>query len=148
MAANYDKLWAILKERKMLTRDVDFAEIQDIFLKLLPENAIILDIGCGSGRDIKYFLDRGYYVDGSLEMCKVARKYTGIDVKHMYFHELNDIEKYDGIWACASVLHVEKDSLPDIIHRMSAATKRMELSIFRSSMAIMKAKEMVDILRI
>ena len=108
------------------TRDVNFAEIQDTFLKLLPENAIILDIGCGSGRDTKYFLDRGYYVDavdGSLGLCKAARKYTGIDVKHMYFHELNDSEKYDGIWACASILHVEKDKLPDIIHKMSTATK-------------------------
>lgn len=48
------------------------------FLKHLPPNAYILDFGCGSGRDSKYFLDNGYKVkaiDGSIEMCKLASKY-------------------------------------------------------------------------
>ena len=108
------------------TRDVNFAEIQDTFLELLPENARILDFGCGSGRDAKYFLEQGYMVDaidGSLELCIAASDYTGLNVKHMLFQELNENEMYDGIWACASVLHVEKVKLPDIIHKMSTATK-------------------------
>lgn len=79
---------------------VDFTEIQDMFLELLPDNAYILDFGCGSGRDTKYFLDKGYSVDaidGSSELCKAATEFTGIDVKHMYFHELIDalIEVYN-----------------------------------------------------
>ena len=61
--------------------------------------------------------------DGSLELCKAASEYTGINVKHMLFQELNEKEKYDGIWACASVLHVKKEELPDIIRKMSFATK-------------------------
>ena len=106
---------------------VDFTEIQDMFLELLPDNAYILDFGCGSGRDTKYFLDKGYSVyaiDGSSELCKAATEFTGIDVKHMYFHELNVEEKYDGIWACASVLHVRREELPEIIRKMCVATKR------------------------
>lgn len=109
------------------TLNVDFTEIQDMFLELLPDNAYILDFGCGSGRDTKYFLDKGYTVDaidGSSELCKAASEFAGIDVKHMYFHELNVKEKYDGIWACASVLHVRREELPGIIRKMSVATKR------------------------
>ena len=92
----------------------------------MPNNAHILDFGCGSGRDTKYFLERGYNVDasdGSLELCQAAGEYTGIQVKHILFHELDEVEKYDGIWACASILHVKRDGLPDIIHKMSLATK-------------------------
>lgn len=108
------------------TVSVDFKYIQDIFLKLLPEHAKILDFGCGSGRDTKYFLEQGFMVDamdGSLELCKAAREYTGINVKHMLFQDLNVKEFYDGIWACASILHVKKTELPDIIRKMSLATK-------------------------
>lgn len=105
---------------------VDFAHIQNLFLELLPERARILDFGCGSGRDTKYFLEQGYIVDatdGSLELCKAASEYTGVTVKHMLFRELNEVEIYDGIWACASVLHVKKVELPEIIRKMSSATK-------------------------
>ena len=41
----------------------------------------------------------------------------------MLFEELDVVEKYDGIWACASILHVEKKKLPDILKRMATATK-------------------------
>ena len=108
------------------TLNVDFAEIKDMFLELLPDSAYILDFGCGSGRDIKYFLEHGCMVDamdGSLELCKAASEYTGINVKHMLFQELNEKEKYDGIWACASILHVKREELPEIIRKMSLAAK-------------------------
>lgn len=108
------------------TVSVDFKYIQDVFLKLLPEHAKILDFGCGSGRDTKYFLEQGFMVDamdGSLELCKAAREYTGINVKHMLFQDLKVKEFYDGIWACASILHVKKTELPAIIRKMSLATK-------------------------
>ena len=107
------------------TVSVDFRSIQDTFLELLPENAKILDFGCGSGRDTKYFLEHGCRVvamDGSLELCKAASEYTDITVKHMLFQELNEKERYDGIWACASILHVKSEELPEIIRKMSLAT--------------------------
>ena len=73
------------------TVNVDFTQVQDIFLEYLPDHAKILDFGCGSGRDAKYFLDHGYdvdAVDGSVELCKAASAYTGIVVKQMLFHSL------------------------------------------------------------
>ena len=109
------------------TRSVDFTNIQNKFLSYLPSGASILDFGCGSGRDTKYFLKRNYNVsaiDGSEEICKEASKYTGIKVKQMLFEELNDQNIYDGIWACASILHLKKCELPDMIKRLYQALKR------------------------
>ena len=106
------------------TVEVQFTEMQDTFLKYVPAGGKILDFGCGSGRDTKYFLSRGYVVeatDGSEELCKIASEYTGIPVKKILFHELNSVEEYDGIWACASVLHVAKQELPVIIQKMADA---------------------------
>ena len=108
------------------TVNVDFTQVQDIFLEYLPDHAKILDFGCGSGRDAKYFLDHGYdvdAVDGSVELCKAASAYTGIVVKQMLFHELDAEDVYDGIWACASILHVKREELPVILQKMCRALK-------------------------
>lgn len=108
------------------TLNVDFSRTQNVFLEKLNEYAFILDFGCGSGRDTKYFLDKGYNVDaidGSEELCKIASKYTGINVKKMLFEELNSIEKYDAIWACSSILHLPYDVLADVFKKMVVALK-------------------------
>ena len=109
------------------TVDVVFTEIQDIFLKYIPLGGKILGFGCGSGRDTKYFLSKGDEVDatdGSEELCKIASEYTGIKVKQMLFEELDEVELYDGVWACASILHVEKKQLPEIMKKIAIATKK------------------------
>ena len=109
------------------TQDVKFTDIQDYFLSYLKPRALILDFGCGSGRDTKYFLEKGYSVeaiDGSEEMVKIAREYTGIEVKQMLFQDLNETERYDGIFACASILHVPSVELPDIMRRIYRALKQ------------------------
>ena len=85
------------------TISVNMQTNQNHFLKYLPPNAHILDFGCGSGRDTKYFLSQGYTVeatDGSEEQ-----------------------EKYDGIWACSSILHLPRKELADVIRKMIAALK-------------------------
>lgn len=108
------------------TQNVDFKQTQNLFLTYLQKGSSILDFGCGSGRDIKYFISKGYSVsavDGSEELCKLATEYTGIPVKHQLFQELNDFNCYDGIWACASILHLNKDTLADVFPRMIRALK-------------------------
>ena len=77
------------------TAGVEFTEIQNAFLSLLPEGARILDFGCGSGRDALEFLKRGYQVeatDGSEEMCRAAAELTGLAVRQMLFQELDEKE--------------------------------------------------------
>lgn len=108
------------------TVNVEFHHMQNKFLEKLQKGAYILDFGCGSGRDTKYFLERGYQVDaidGSIELCKLASEFTGITVKHMYFQELSEIEKYDGIWACSSILHLGLEDLEVVLKKMSLAVK-------------------------
>ena len=108
------------------TQNVDMHLAQDKFLHLLNEGAAILDFGCGSGRDTKYFLDQGYRVtatDGSAELCRLASVFTGIEVQEMLFQELDDIDTYDGIWACSSILHLPKNELFSVIRKMSDALK-------------------------
>ncbi|MDY4834697.1 MAG: class I SAM-dependent methyltransferase [Frisingicoccus sp.] len=108
------------------TQNVDMYLAQDRFLRLLDENASILDFGCGSGRDTRYFLDKGYQVtatDGSAELCRRASVFTGIEVKEMMFEELDEIDTYDGIWACSSILHLPKIELLPVICKMCMALK-------------------------
>ena len=105
---------------------VDFHITQDRFLAQLAAGASILDFGCGSGRDTKYFLQHGFAVeatDGSKELCKLASAYTGISVKQMLFDELEAVEKYDGIWACASILHLAWADLVVVMQKMVRAVK-------------------------
>ena len=102
------------------TISVDFKRTQDKFLDKL-QGKRILDFGCGSGRDTKYFLEKGYEVDavdGSEELCKAASKYTGIQVRQMLFQELGEQNRYDGIWACSSILHLSKDELRIVFPKM------------------------------
>ncbi len=108
------------------TRDVDFAEMQLHFLEKLQEGAFILDFGCGAGRDTKSFLEQKFTVDaidGSERMCEIASRYTGIIIKHMYFQDLEEVDKYNGIWACASILHLNREELVDVLRRMARALK-------------------------
>ena len=91
------------------TIDVNFYETQKHFQELLPEHGYILDFGCGSGRDTKYFLEQGFYVDatdGSEE-----------------FEELDENKKYDGIWACSSILHLPKNELKAVFMKMFKTLK-------------------------
>lgn len=108
------------------TRLVDFTIVQERFRKMLPVGSRILDFGCGSGRDTKYFLEKGYQVaatDGSAELCRLAGSFTGIKVKEMLFQELDEIGVYDGIWACSSILHLPKQELLPVIRKMCDALK-------------------------
>lgn len=108
------------------TVHVNFESTQRRFTEKLHENAVILDFGCGSGRDTRYFISQGYQVDavdGSIELCRLASEYTGVKVKNMLFHELAEVEKYDGIWACSSILHLSLHELADVMRKMITALK-------------------------
>lgn len=101
---------------------VDMSECCDRFLKNIVSGGRIIDIGAGSGRDIRYFKDRGYTVDGidaSEEMCLLASDYTGIEVRCEKIQDWHPQKKYDGIWANASLLHLKFTEIEDFICRVS-----------------------------
>lgn len=109
------------------TVSVNFTDTQDLFLEYLPENGYILDFGCGSGRDTKYFKEKGYKIeaiDGSEELCQIASEYSGIKVECMLFQDLNENDQYDGIWACASILHLSKTEMKDVFKKMIRSLKK------------------------
>ena len=109
-----------------LTFDVDMESLYQPFLAELPEGARILDVGCGSGRDTLAFKNKGYQVDAidySEELVKKATRLTGIPIKLKSFYEVDDYEAYDGIWACASLLHCERSRLAEVLEKMVQALK-------------------------
>lgn len=108
------------------TVNLDLSEARKKFMKVLPEGGSILDLGCGSGRDTLAFYEDEYEVtplDGSEEMCALAEIHTGLEVLHMTFDELDFDEVFDGVWACASLLHVPEEDMPDILKKVGMALK-------------------------
>ena len=108
------------------TYQVEMESLYGPFLRYLPEQASILDLGCGSGRDILAFKKKGYQVeaiDYSAELVKKARELTNIEVRQQSFYDLAENNKYDGIWACASLLHCERDRLTEVLGLIFKALK-------------------------
>ncbi|RAU22708.1 DEAD/DEAH box helicase [Paramagnetospirillum kuznetsovii] len=108
------------------TVGVDMSELHLRFLSAIPGGGLILDAGCGSGRDSKAFAERGYRVnafDGSPELVEKATEVIGQQVRLCRFEEFGDRDCYDGIWACASLLHVAEQELPAAIGRLWASLK-------------------------
>lgn len=108
------------------TVNADMSVCYQMFEKYLRRGGKILDLGCGSGRDSKYFLSQGnevVSVDGSEEICKCASEYLQRPVQCVRFEEMNFSQEFDGVWACASLLHVEKDKLSDVLKRVFLSLK-------------------------
>ena len=103
------------------TLNVDMTNTYKEFLKLVPEGGKILDLGCGSGRDSMNFIKLGYEVtavDGAKELAKRASVLLGKEVIVSTFEELELKEKFHGIWACASLLHIKREDLKIVLNNL------------------------------
>ena len=108
------------------TLSVDMSHLYNDLLKHIPKGGYILDLGCGSGRDSLEFIKKGYNVtavDGSKKLSIAASKLIGQKVICSKFEDLQLTEKFNGIWACASLLHVNKNHIVDIIKNLSSNLK-------------------------
>lgn len=98
------------------TIDVDVSSLINQFISFVPQDAHILDAGCGSGRDSKIFKSLGFQVtafDACPNLAKMAQEYIGQPVIVSCFDDFQSNIQFDAIWACASLLHVPIQKLPN-----------------------------------
>lgn len=103
------------------TVELDMSEALDEFISLLPENCPVLDLGCGSGRDSLYLIEDGFDVtamDGSVELCGLAEIHIGQDVLCMQYEDMQFESVFDGVWACASLVHIPKNEIDNILYKI------------------------------
>jgi SAM-dependent methyltransferase len=104
----------------------ELGEVRRRFTALLAPGAEVCDGGCGSGRDARIFLDQGYRVtafDASAALVALARVHTGLPVLHLAFQDLDFERAFDGLWTCASLLHVPRAGERDVIDRCARALR-------------------------
>ncbi len=109
------------------TKDLDMSSEITRFLKALGRKGTILDLGFGSGRDSLYFQNLGYEVyslDPTKEFCENGRKIGLKNVIEGYAQGLNFQNKFNGIWACASLLHLSSEDLIKTLKKCRSALKK------------------------
>ncbi len=108
------------------TINVDMSVLRDRFLSKVPSGGYVLDAGCGSGRDTKVFKERGFRIaafDASPALAELASEYIGQEVEVRTFAEVSEVAVYDGIWACASLLHLPIEEITVALSRLWQALK-------------------------
>lgn len=104
------------------TLRANMESLYEVFIEKLPQNAVILDAGCGSGRDSLYFKNLGHLIvamDASQEMCQFAGEYIGQSVLLCRFQDMHFKVLFDGIWACASLIHVPSSEMVSVLQRFN-----------------------------
>lgn len=108
------------------TVNVDMSSSREVLTRELAPGASILDAGCGSGRDSKAFLEEGFEVisfDGCPELCALASAHTGQPVLNLRFDELKFSQVFDGVYASASLLHLDDEALTEALRRLLGSLK-------------------------
>lgn len=110
------------KEYFETTKNLKTTEIYKEFLSMVKPSGKVLDLGCGSGRDSLYFKNAGFdvtSVDGSIELAKEAEKLINQEVIVSKFEDFKSEERFDGIWACASLLHVRRENIGEVLRNLA-----------------------------
>lgn len=116
------------------TEWVDMSHLYAEYLPLIPKRGKILDAGCGSGRDALFFKRQGYVVtafDASSELAALATQSLGEPVRVMTFLDVDARDEYDGVWACASLIHIAAREM-DVTLRRLVYTLKSEAHLYAS----------------
>lgn len=108
------------------TRAIDLAHLYKPFFKYIPRGGKILDVGCGAGRDLKRFIDEGYEavgIDPSETLAAMASEFSGCEVLISSAQNINFSQEFDGVWACASLIHLPRHELGDALGKISHALR-------------------------
>lgn len=96
-------------------------DIPNTFASYLKSGDNVLDLGCGTGRDSLYFKDKGFNVtciDGAINMCKIASEALNIEVENKTYFDLDYKDMFEGVFACASLLHLKNDDLKIVLKKI------------------------------
>lgn len=106
------------------TVHANLTHLYERFLSRVPHRGRILDVGCGSGRDLKAFKSRGYRpfgIDSSSKLVRLAREYAGVECEVRRIQDIAYDGEFDAVWACASLLHLPKSELGEALKRLRRA---------------------------
>lgn len=109
------------------TAEVSFDEIYSRFLKYIPDGGRIMDLGCGSGRDVKWFCNHGYEaygLDASRELVSKASDEYDIPIITGLIEEWTTSTPFDGVWCCASLMHLEDSALEQFFENLKYNLKQ------------------------
>lgn len=121
-AATLDYYERCAEEFVAQTLHADMSALHEAFLARVAPGGRILDLGCGSGRDSKAFLAWGYEVvavDGAQALCERAAAYLGQEVVCARFEDYEPEGTFDGIWACASLLHLTAPEIVQVLRKLA-----------------------------
>ena len=111
------------------TRDHDVSQNRQALLSALegPGPFTILDLGCGPGRDLRWFRAQGHVavgLDGSARFVEMARRHSGCEVLHQDFVQLRlEAGRFDGVFANASLFHVPSGELDRVLRELFVALR-------------------------
>jgi superfamily II DNA or RNA helicase/HKD family nuclease/SOS-response transcriptional repressor LexA len=107
-----------------VTADMSPARLK--FMACVPRGGHILDAGCGSGRDANAFSEQGFRVtafDASPAIAQLASAHCGFPIQVRSFEDVDEVDAYEGIWCCASLLHVPAAEIPQTLRSLWRALK-------------------------
>ena len=111
------------------TRDHDVSQNVAALLRFIENEPplTILDFGCGPGRDLKTFAERGHVavgLEGAAHFAAMARAHSGCEVWQQDFLKLDlPGDRFDGVFANAALFHVPRQELPRVLRELHASLK-------------------------
>lgn len=98
------------------------------FISLLPKDPKVLDVGAGTGRDLKYFKEEGINaigIDVSEGLIKEAKKRNNIEIQNMDFRKTTfKDESFDGLWCMAALSDISRSEVPETLKEFNRILKK------------------------